>query len=73
MIENYDPMNLSDPFEFYKWARQNSPIFHDVRSDYWVLTKHKHIHHVLSNENLFSAELEPGQLLRDGTRGAGDP
>jgi cytochrome P450 len=58
MIETFDPMDLSDPFGFYRWARSNSPIFHDARSGYWVLTKHKHIHHVLGNEHLFSAELD---------------
>ena len=58
MLPSFDPMNMDEPFEFYRQARRSSPMFHDASSDYWVIADHKTIREVLSNEGLFSAELD---------------
>lgn len=52
----FDPFDLTDPFPFYAWARDQAPVFHSQRLGYWVVSRHADIKAVFENWQVFSSE-----------------
>ena len=56
-FEPFDDAYISNPFEFFKHARNNEPIFYDPKSDYWVVLNYDDIVGVFRDPETFSAAL----------------
>jgi cytochrome P450 family 142 subfamily A polypeptide 1 len=50
-----DPRFYDDPWETYRWLRNNSPIHWDARNDLWLLSKHDDVSHVSRHQDIYSA------------------
>jgi cytochrome P450 len=58
MTARFDPLEMSDPNDFYREARRVRPMFFDEGSQYWVLTKHADVKKVMLDAKRFSAEAD---------------
>ncbi len=53
---DFDPFDLTDPFPFYAFARDEAPVFFSDRLGYWVVSRHADIKAVFDNWQVFSSE-----------------
>lgn len=76
VAQQFRPFDLTDPFPFYRLAREEAPIFFSESLGFWVLTRYEDIKAVFQNWEVFSAENaqtpyrpwsdEVRQILKDG-------
>jgi cytochrome P450 len=75
----YDPYDVdinADPYPTYERLRENAPIYHNDRYDFWALSRHEDVQRALTNWQAFSntrsdildiikagVELPPGVIL----------
>jgi cytochrome P450 len=72
----YDAVINADPYPTYKRLRDEAPIYHNDRYDFWALSRHEDVHQALLNWQTFSnthspildiiksgVELPPGVIL----------
>lgn len=52
----FSPFDLSDPFPFYRLAREEAPIFFSEELGYWVVTRYDDIKAVFNDWATFSSE-----------------
>jgi hypothetical protein len=74
--QDFRPYELSDPYPFYAYARDQEPVFHSEELGYWVVARHADVRAVLEDWRTFSSEntqapLNPlgpqaKQIMRDG-------
>jgi cytochrome P450 len=60
----YDPYDVeinADPYPTYERLREEAPIYHNERYDFWALSRHEDVHEALMNWQLFSSS--HGDLL----------
>lgn len=53
---DFDPFDLTDPFPFYEYARQEAPIFYSEQVGHWVVSRYADIKAIFENWQLFSSE-----------------
>ncbi len=56
--ESFDPFAesyLANPYEFFKEAREVTPVFYSTKLNYWVVTRYRDIRQILENPMVFSA------------------
>ena len=41
-----DESLFDDPWETYRWLRNNAPIYRDEKNDLWVISKHEDVFHM---------------------------
>lgn len=76
VAERFQPFDLTDPFPFYRLAREQAPLFFSPQLGYWVVTRYEDIKSVFNDWEAFSAENaqtpyrawspEVRQILQDG-------
>lgn len=76
VASRFRPFDLTDPFPFYRLARQEAPVFYSEELGYWVVTRYEDIRKVFNDWETFSAENtatpyrawsdEVRQILQDG-------
>jgi cytochrome P450 family 142 subfamily A polypeptide 1 len=54
-IDVLDPRFYDDPWEAYRWLRNESPVHRDEANGLWVLSKHEDVSHVSRHQELYSA------------------
>ena len=54
--KEFEPFNLTNPFPFYKKAREEAPIFYREDLDYYVVTKYDDVKAVYSNWKAFTSQ-----------------
>ncbi|MGH9212374.1 MAG: cytochrome P450 [Acidimicrobiales bacterium] len=54
-IDPMDPRFYDDPWDAYRWLRQNAPIWWDERNEMWIVTKHADVSHISRHQELYSA------------------
>lgn len=52
----YRPFDLTDPFPFYRKAREEAPIFYSEALGYYVVTRHADIKEIFSNWEVFTSQ-----------------
>jgi cytochrome P450 family 142 subfamily A polypeptide 1 len=50
-----DPHFYDDPWETYRWLRQESPIHWDERNQLWILSRHADVSHVSRHPERYSS------------------
>jgi len=40
-----DPALFDDPWETYRWLRNNAPLYRDEKNDLWIASKHEDVFH----------------------------
>jgi cytochrome P450 family 142 subfamily A polypeptide 1 len=50
-----DPRFYDDPWEAYRWLRQESPVHWDAANGLWVLSRHEDVSHVSRHQDRYSA------------------
>ena len=65
-IDVLDPRFYDDPWEAYRWLRNEAPIHRDDANELWVLSKHEDVSHVSRHQERYSA----AQGVRPKVRGA---
>lgn len=73
---DFDPFDISDPFAFYEWAREQAPVFFSGDLQYYVVARHADIKAVFDDWQTFSSEnaqaplrpmcAEGKRIMRDG-------
>lgn len=73
---DFRPYDLSDPFPFYAWARDEAPVFLSKETGYYVVSRHADVKAVFEDWRTFSSEnaqapmrpmCEEGRrIMRDG-------
>jgi len=53
---DFDPFDITDPFEFYAWARSEAPVFFSDALQHYVVSRHADIKAVFENWQTFSSE-----------------
>jgi cytochrome P450 len=53
---DFDPFDISDPFDFYGWARAQAPVFFSEALQYYVVARHADIKAVFEDWETFSSE-----------------
>ncbi|HUW04539.1 MAG TPA: cytochrome P450 [Acidimicrobiales bacterium] len=54
-INPLDPRFYDDPWEGYRWLRDQAPVFWDAINDLWVVSRHEDVSHVSRHAELYSA------------------
>jgi cytochrome P450 family 142 subfamily A polypeptide 1 len=54
-IDILDPRFYDDPFEGYRWLRNNDPVHWDEANSMWVVSKHEDVSHVSRHQERYSA------------------
>ena len=54
-IDILDPRFYDDPFEGYRWLRNNDPVHWDEANELWVVSKHEDVSHVSRHQERYSA------------------
>lgn len=54
-IDVEDPRFYDDPWEGYRWLRNNAPIWWDAANELWVISKHEDVSHISRHQELYSA------------------
>ena len=66
---DFDPFDLTDPFPFYAYAREQAPVFWSERLGHWVVARHADIKAVFDNWQVFSSENAQAPLRPMGEAG----
>lgn len=64
LVEQFDPLEMSDPFPFYEIARKREPIFYDERIGYWVVTRYKDVKAIFQDLETFSSTISGTPMLQ---------
>ena len=56
-FEPFSEAYIKNPFDFFKRARQEEPIFYDPKSNYWVVLNYTDIVNIFRDPEIFSAAL----------------
>jgi cytochrome P450 len=56
VAQEFKPFDLTNPFPFYKQAREEEPIFYNEELGYWVVTRYKEVKEIFFNWQAFSSE-----------------
>ena len=54
--ESFDPFDLTDPFPFYRRARDEAPIFYSPKLGSWVFSRYEDIKSIFNDWKTFSSE-----------------
>lgn len=54
-IDILDPALYDDPWETYRWLRDNAPLYRDEANDLWVATRHEDVSHISRHDDVYSA------------------
>lgn len=54
-IDSMDPDFYDDPWEGYRWLRNNAPIWWDAKNELWLISKHEDLSHMSRHQELYSA------------------
>lgn len=54
--QEFDPFDLTDPFEFYARSRAEEPVFYNTDINHFVVTRYEDIKAIFTDWNLFSSE-----------------
>lgn len=54
-IDILDPRFYDDPWDGYRWLRQNAPLWWDEKNELYVVSRHEDVSHVSRNAELYSA------------------
>ncbi|MFN4145313.1 MAG: cytochrome P450 [Runella sp.] len=54
--QEYKPFDLTNPFPFYRKAREEAPVFYSEELGYYVITRYEDIKAVFSNWKTFTSE-----------------
>ena len=54
-IDILDPRLYDDPWEAYRWLRNNAPIWWDGRNQLYVVSRHEDVSHISRHQELYSA------------------
>lgn len=54
-IDILDPVLYDDPWETYRWLRDEAPLYRDEANDLWVVSRHEDVSHVSRHDELYSA------------------
>jgi cytochrome P450 family 142 subfamily A polypeptide 1 len=54
-IDILDPRLYDDPWEAYRWLRNNAPIWWDDRNQLYVVSRHEDVSHISRHQELYSA------------------
>jgi cytochrome P450 family 142 subfamily A polypeptide 1 len=54
-IDVLDPRFYDDPWEGYRWLRNNAPVWWDAANELWVISKHEDVSHISRHQELYSA------------------
>jgi cytochrome P450 family 142 subfamily A polypeptide 1 len=54
-IDVLDPRFYDDPWEGYRWLRNEAPVYWDEANDLWVVSKHEDVSHVSRHAERYSA------------------
>ena len=60
MAAEFEPFGdayIANPFEFFRRARNEEPVFYDPKSDYWVVLNYNDIVDIFRNPETFSAAI----------------
>ena len=42
-IDILDPRLYDDPWETYRWLRENAPVYYDAKNDLYVVSRHEDV------------------------------
>lgn len=54
-IDSLDPRFYDDPWEAYRWMRNNAPIWWDAKNELWLAAKHEDVTHFVRRQELYTA------------------
>lgn len=54
-IDFCDPALYDDPWETYRWLRENAPLYHDEVNDLWVVSKYEDVFEISRAPELYSS------------------
>jgi cytochrome P450 family 142 subfamily A polypeptide 1 len=54
-IDTLDPRFYDNPWDAYRWLRQQPGLWFDATNDLWVASRHEDVSHVSRNDGLYSA------------------
>jgi cytochrome P450 family 142 subfamily A polypeptide 1 len=54
-IDVLDPRFYDDPWDAYRWLRQNAPLWWDATNDLWVVSRHEDVSHISRHQEQYSA------------------
>jgi cholest-4-en-3-one 26-monooxygenase len=54
-IDVLDPRFYDDPWDAYRWLRQNAPLWWDATNELWVVSRHEDVSHISRHQELYSA------------------
>lgn len=54
-IDILDPRLYDDPWDTYRWLRQQGTLCYDEKNDLYVASRHEHVSHVSRHQDLYSA------------------
>lgn len=54
-IDILDPRFYDDPWEGYRWLRNNDPVHWDEKNRMWVVSRHEDVSHVSRHQERYSA------------------
>jgi cytochrome P450 family 142 subfamily A polypeptide 1 len=49
-----DPSLFDDPWETYRWLRENAPLYRDEKNDLWIASKHEDVFHFSRDAETYS-------------------
>jgi cholest-4-en-3-one 26-monooxygenase len=53
-IDVDDPRFYDDPWESYRWLRQNAPLWWDEKNGFWVASTHQDVSHFSRHQELYT-------------------
>ncbi len=54
-IDILDPRLYDDPWETYRWLRENAPVYYDATNDLYVVSRHEDVSAISRDQELYSA------------------
>ncbi len=70
IYDPYDPATLEDPYPAYRRLRDEAPVYHHERRDFWVLSRFADVFAAVSDTATFSSAqgltFEPDEILKLG-------
>jgi len=55
VIDILDPALYDDPWDTYRWLRDEAPMYRDEANDLYVVSRHEDVSHVSRHDELYSA------------------
>ncbi len=56
-IDILDPALYDDPWDTYRWLRNEAPIYRDEANDLYVVSRHEDVSHISRHDEIYSAAL----------------